>query len=71
MRPLARGNGSWSVQVGSYAEKKTAESLAGKLRNKGYDAYVMATQVRGKSWHRVLISRLASPGEAKALFMTS
>ncbi|MEW8959254.1 MAG: SPOR domain-containing protein [Moorella sp. (in: firmicutes)] len=31
----------WRVQVGAFAEKENAETLAKKLRSEGYDVYIM------------------------------
>ncbi len=60
-------SGQWAVQVGSYSKKKEAESLAAKLRGKGYNAYVAATEIKEKSWHQVRVGGFASRGEAKNL----
>ena len=58
---------SWSVQLGSYAERKVATSLAKKLKNKGYDAYVSVVNVKGKELHRVYVGRFAGRREAEKL----
>ena len=54
-------------ELGSYAEKKVAMSLAKKLKDKGYDAYVMVTNVKGKELHRVRVGRLEQRAEAEKL----
>ena len=61
------GGGPWSVQLGSYAEKKVAASLAKKLTDKGYDAYVTAVSVKGKELHRVRVGRFEQRAEAEKL----
>jgi cell division septation protein DedD len=61
------GSGPWSVQLGSYAEKKVAASLVKKLKDKGYDAYVTVTNVKGKELHRVRVGRFAQRAEAEKL----
>ena len=58
---------SWFVQVGSYPERKTAEKIAKKLADNGYDAIVVAADIQGKKYHRVRVGRLASRAEAEAL----
>jgi len=58
---------SWSVQLGSYAERKVATSLAKKLKSKGYDAYVSAVNVKGKELDRVYVGRFAGRREAEKL----
>lgn len=61
---------SWAVQVGSYSQRKDAESRAKKLGGKGYDAYVVATSVKGKRRYQLRIGRLASRAEAVKLLGT-
>ena len=61
------GSGPWSVQLGSYAEKKVAMNLVKKLKDKGYDAYVTVTNVKGKELHRVRVGRLEQRAEAEKL----
>ena len=61
------GRGPWSVQLGSYAEKKVAANLAGKLKDKGYDAYVTAVTVKGRELHRVRVGHLQQRAEAEKL----
>ena len=58
---------SWSVQLGSYTDRKAATSLAKKLKNKGYDAYVSVVNVKGKELHRVYVGRFAGRREAEKL----
>jgi len=60
-------SGQWAVQVGSYPKKKEAESLAKKLRDKDYNAYVAETKLKEKSWHQVRVGGFASRGEANNL----
>ena len=70
-RAVERDGGSWSVQVGSYAEKKIAMSLARKLKNKGYDAYVtVVVNLKGKEWHRVRVGRFEERARAEKLRAT-
>ena len=63
----AGDSGPWSVQLGSYAEKKVATGLAKKLKDKGYDAYVTAVRVKGKEMHRVRVGRFKRRAEAEKL----
>jgi cell division septation protein DedD len=66
-KPDSGSGAPWSVQLGSYAEKKVAAKLAEKLKAKGYDAYVTAVNVKGKELHRVRVGRFASKAEAEKL----
>jgi cell division septation protein DedD len=65
-----RPRGKWSVQVNAYAEKRDAESLVKKLTDKGYDAYVVSTNIKGRTWYRVRVGRLATRQEARNLQQT-
>jgi len=57
----------WVVQVASFATDKEAQTLASKLKVKGYDANVASAQVGGRTWYRVEVGRLASRNEAREL----
>ena len=65
-----RGGGSWSVQLASYTEEKIAASLAKKLKDKGYDAYVTVVNLKGKEWHRVRVGRFEEQAQAEKLSET-
>lgn len=62
--------GKWSVQVNAYTERGEAESLVKKLTDKGYDAYVVSTNIKGRIWYRVRVGRLATRQEARNLQQT-
>jgi Flp pilus assembly secretin CpaC/cell division septation protein DedD len=57
----------WVVQVASFVTDKEAQTLASKLKVKGYDANVASAEVGGKTWYRVEVGRLASRNEAREL----
>lgn len=57
----------WAVQVNAYTLERDAKNLAKKLKDKGYDAYVVPTNIKGKNWYRVRVGRLGTQEEAKAL----
>jgi len=57
----------WTVQVAAVAESHAAESLAQKLRQLGYEAYVRVTQSENKIWHRVRVGQLESQKDAADL----
>lgn len=61
------GEKVWTVQVNAYPHERDANSLAKKLRDKGYDAYVVPTTIKGKDWYRVRVGKLKTQEEAKAL----
>ena len=63
----AKGDGAWTVQVNAYGNEKDAKALAKKLKDKGYDAYVTFTTIKGRPWHHVRVGRLATREQAQAL----
>ena len=61
---------AWSVQVNSFARQKNARSLVKRLKDNGYDAYVVSTKINGQNWYRVRVGHLATQEEAKPLLQT-
>lgn len=57
----------WTVQVNAYPLERDAKNLAKKLTDKGYDAYVVSAEIKGKSWYRVRVGRFATREDAKGL----
>ena len=55
------------MQVAALGEKGAAESLAQKLRQLGYDAYVRVVKSDNKTWHRVRIGQLENQKDAADL----
>ena len=66
-RDLSHDRQIWSVQVVSLSQKSESESIARKLRSKGYDAYVATARIKGKELYQVHVGRLATRGEAEKL----
>jgi Flp pilus assembly secretin CpaC/cell division septation protein DedD len=64
VRPTAQ---VWVVQIASFVTDKEAQTLASKLKGKGYDANVASAEVSGKTWYRVEVGHLASRNEAREL----
>ncbi|MFQ5902789.1 MAG: SPOR domain-containing protein [Candidatus Binatia bacterium] len=62
--------GVWAVQVNAYPHERDAKRLARKLKDKGYDAYVVSTRVKGRIWHRVRVGHLETRAHAKELQKT-
>jgi general secretion pathway protein D len=60
----------WTVQVASLNQTRDAEGVADKLKVKGYDAYVIAAEVKSKIWHRVRVGQGVDLGEATELRKT-
>jgi cell division septation protein DedD len=55
---------TWSVQVNSFPDGKSAGELLERLKGKGYNAFVTEAQVNGKVWYRVRVGNFASREEA-------
>ena len=62
--PLPRESG-WTVQVNAYPEEKTAQRLVERLKEKGYDAYMVVSNVKGRTWYRVRVGKFSTREEAK------
>ena len=64
VREPSRRGPLWTVQVASLNQTRDAEGIAGKLKGKGYDAYVVAAEVKSKLWHRVRVGQGVDLSEA-------
>ena len=42
-----------------------AQKLVERLKEKGYDAYMVVSNIKGRTWHRVRVGRFATRDEAK------
>ena len=56
--------GKYTVQVASYIEENDAQAMAEELREKGYSAFYIPTEVRGQTWYRVSVGLFNSQSEA-------
>jgi cell division septation protein DedD len=59
--------GSWSVQVNATREEEMATGLADRLRDRGYDAFIVEQTRDGVVWYRVRVGRLPTIEMANAL----
>jgi D-alanyl-D-alanine carboxypeptidase (penicillin-binding protein 5/6) len=55
----------YTVQVGAFRQKGSAELLRAKLRKRGYKAYIATSGPRTARWYRVRVGDFDSPGEAQ------
>jgi D-alanyl-D-alanine carboxypeptidase (penicillin-binding protein 5/6) len=55
----------YTVQVGAFRQKSSAELLREKLRKHGYNARIATSGPRTARWYRVRVGDFDSPGEAK------
>jgi serine-type D-Ala-D-Ala carboxypeptidase (penicillin-binding protein 5/6) len=58
---------AYTVQVGAFREKRLAEMLRQRLRQRGYSAYVMTSGTRTAKFYRVRLGEFDTQGEAKRL----
>lgn len=59
--------GQFSVQVLATRSRAEAETLVGRLKEGGFDAYVRTVPGDGGAWHRVRVGRFATPAAAKGM----
>jgi cell division septation protein DedD len=65
-KPLEAVDGKpWTIQVNAFQQESDARSLAKKLTERGYDAYV--TSNKNQTWYRVRVGRFASKDETQEL----
>jgi cell division septation protein DedD len=58
---------AWTVQVNAYPEEARAQKLIERLKQKGYDAYLVKASINGKDWYRVRVGHFASRSLTKEL----
>lgn len=57
--------GKFTVQVASYITKEDAEKKSSELQGKGFNAFIVPAQVKGKNYYRVSVGLFATEKEAK------
>ena len=55
----------WTVQVNAYPDERSAQRLVERLKQKGYDAYVVTANIKGRDWYRVRIGHFPARAQAK------
>jgi serine-type D-Ala-D-Ala carboxypeptidase (penicillin-binding protein 5/6) len=65
----ARGRNAsgYTVQVGAFRERRLAETLRQRLRQRGYSAQVMTSGTRTAKFYRVRLGEFDTQGEAKRI----
>jgi general secretion pathway protein D len=56
----------WTLQIASVAERSAADTIVADLRGRGYEAYVVAAEVSGKTWHRVRVGQFSEVAAANS-----
>ena len=57
----------WSVQVAATPARDIADSLVQRLKAKGYDGYVVQTEVKGQTYYRVRVGYFDSRQDAESV----
>jgi cell division septation protein DedD len=65
-KPDAAGR-VWAVQVNAYPEEGRAQKMVERLKEKGYDAYVVTANIKGKDWYRVRVGHFGARSQVKEL----
>jgi len=60
----------WRAQVNAFPDERSAKQIVDRLKNKGYNAYVMEVQNKGKTWYRVSVGKYGSRDEADRMVET-
>jgi septal ring-binding cell division protein DamX len=64
--PPRTSAGPYSVQIDAVMDLAGAQKMAQKIRAKGFEPYLVRTQVQGKTWYRLRVGHYATPEEAEA-----
>lgn len=59
--------GAWSVNLGSYRERRFAEDASRGLQEKGYGAEIRQVEVDGEGWFRISVRGFVSRSDADAV----
>lgn len=59
------GEALWSVQVNAFPDERSAQIWVDRLKNKGYKAYMVEANIKGRSWYRVRVGRYGTREEAE------
>ncbi|MGH7811041.1 MAG: SPOR domain-containing protein, partial [Candidatus Binatia bacterium] len=63
----ANSNKKWSVQISAAPAKDIADTLVQRLKDKGYDGYVVQANVKGQTYYRVRVGRFDARQEAESV----
>jgi DedD protein len=56
----------YSIQIDAVMDRQGAQQMVHKLRAKGFQPFMVPTQVGGKTWYRLRVGHYATPDEAQA-----
>ena len=58
---------TWTVQVKAAPDKSSADVWAAMLKTKGYHTFIVAADIKGKTWYRVRVGPFDSRQEAETM----
>jgi septal ring-binding cell division protein DamX len=56
----------YSIQIDAMMDQQGAQQMEQKLRAKGFQPYMVPTQLGGKTWYRLRVGHYATPADAQA-----
>lgn len=56
----------YSIQIDAMMDYQGAQEMVQKLKAKGFQPYMVPTQVGGKTWYRLRVGHYATPADAQA-----
>ncbi len=56
----------YSVQIDAVMDRQGADNMARRLRERGYDPYIVETRIAGQTWYKVRVGHYQSEAEAHA-----
>jgi DedD protein len=57
----------WTVQVNASTDEGSQQKLVERLKQKGYDAYLVKTNQNGRDWYRVRVGHFTARGQAQEM----
>lgn len=64
-----KAQGLWSVQIAAFKSEQDAVKLANALKDRGYEAYVIRTEVNAVNLYRTKVGRFKTREEAEKLLL--
>lgn len=65
--PIQDTTKKWSVQISAVPAKPVADALMQRLKESGYNSYVVKAEVKGQSYYRVRVGRFDSQADAESV----
>ncbi len=62
----SRGHQPYSVQIDAVMDRQGADNMVRRLRESGYEPYIVETRIAGQTWYKVRVGHYQSEAEARA-----